>query len=137
LIVQFETFFVDEIDLSRNRSEHEKRILDSFLLSAINVKAIHFFLFFDCWNELHRNRIALSLFKMRRELLSKMFACRSVVVWLICASIRSKWIYAFEVFQNRCSTCSLLICILYEWDLTCLWFACNIWFEFVINLNAN
>jgi hypothetical protein len=37
--------FVDEIDLSRDQNEHEERIHNSFFLSTIHVKAIHFFLF--------------------------------------------------------------------------------------------
>jgi hypothetical protein len=74
---------------------------------------------------------------MRDELLSMMSACRSTVVRLIHVLVRSKWIYAFEIFQNRCSICSLLICIFYEWCSTCLRFVNDIWFEFAINSNAN
>jgi hypothetical protein len=61
-----------------------------------------------------------------RRIIIEDVSCRSIVVWFTHASIRSKWIYAFEVFQNRCSVYSLLIYILYEWCSTCLRFARNI-----------
>jgi hypothetical protein len=93
--------------------------------------------FFDCWSESHRDRVALNSLKMRDELLSMMSACRSTVVRFTHASIRLRWVYAFEISQNRCSTCSLLICILYEWCSTCLQFACDIWSEFAINSDAD
>jgi hypothetical protein len=95
------------------------------------------FLFFDCWSKSQRDRIALNSLKMRSELLLKMFAYWSITVWYTHASVCSKWIYAFEIFQNDCSIYSLLICIFYEWCSTCLRFACNIWSEFAADSDAD
>jgi hypothetical protein len=66
-----------------------------------------------------------------------MFACRSTAVRLIRASARSKWVYAFEICQSRCLACSLLTCIFYEWCSTCSRFACDIWFKFAVDSNAD
>jgi hypothetical protein len=44
--MQFETFFVDLIDLCESRSEHKERVRDSSSLLTLDVKAIHFTSFF-------------------------------------------------------------------------------------------
>ncbi len=49
MIIQFQTFFFNDLDLSRNRREHNIAICFSFLLSTCNVKNVYFF--FHCrWN---------------------------------------------------------------------------------------
>jgi hypothetical protein len=102
-------------DRSESRSKRTRRTHIQFISSfSDSCESDTFFSFFDCWSESHRDRIALSSLRMRSRLLSKMFACRSTVVWFTHASVRSRWVYAFEICQNRCSACSLLTCILYE-----------------------
>jgi hypothetical protein len=146
VVKNFRFFSIDhviwDVFCRRNRSESKskraRRTHIQFISSfSDSCESDSFFSFFDCWSESHRDRVALNSLKMRNELLSKMFACRSIVVWFTHVSARSRWVYAFEIFQSRCSTCSLLICILYEWCSTYLRFACNIWFESAIDSNAD
>jgi hypothetical protein len=121
-----------------SRSKRARRTHTQFISSFNDsCESDSFLSFFDYWSESHRDRIALSSLKIRSELLSMMFICRSAAVQFIRASARSKWVYAFEISQNRCSVCSLLICILYEWCSTCLRFACDIWSESATDSNAN
>jgi hypothetical protein len=153
-IFSMRIWIVKKLSIFFNWSCNLKRFLSTRSIwveiktSTKNAYLIHFFFndscesdsflsFFDCWSESHRDRIALNSLKVRSELSSKMSACRLIVVWFTHASARSKWVYAFEIFQNRCSICSLLICILYEWCSTCLRFAYDISFEFAADSDAN
>ncbi len=123
IVKEFSIFFNWSCNLKRFLStksiwieiEQAKRTYIQFI-SFFNdlCKNDSFFFFFECWNESHRDRIALSLFKVRDKLLSKMSFYRSIVLWFIRVFARSKWVYTFEIFQNRCSACLLLICIFCE-----------------------
>jgi hypothetical protein len=146
IVKEFSIFSVDravwDAFCRRSRSESKSKRaqkMNTRLISSFSdqCEIDSFFFFFNYWNKLHRDWVALNSFRMRDELLSKMFACRSIAVWFIRASARSRWVYALEISQNRYSIWSLWICILYEWCSTCWWFTCDIWFSFVIDLNVN
>jgi hypothetical protein len=142
----FRSFSVDHViwnafcrrDRSESKSKRARRTHIQFISSfSASCESDTFFFFLDCWSKSHRDRVALNSLRMRSELLSKISACRSTAVWFTHASARSKWVYAFEISQNRCSACSLLICILYKWCSTCSRFACDIWSEFAADSDAD
>ncbi len=139
VVKNFRFFSIDHViwdvfcrrDRFESKSKWTRRTHIQFISSfSDSCESDLFLFFFDCWSASHRDRIALNSLRMRDELLSKMSACRSVVVWFIHVSARSKWVYAFEISQNRCLICSLLICILYE----CVWHVCDFHAIFDLNL---
>jgi hypothetical protein len=66
---------------SESRSKRARRTHTQFISSfSDSCERDSFLSFFNCWSESHRDRIALSSFKMRDELLSMMFAYRSIAV---------------------------------------------------------
>jgi hypothetical protein len=88
LIMQLETCFVDLIDLCEDRDEHDERIRDLFVLSAIDVKSIHFILSLIVEqsdieieeNEIHSKSESN---RCRRFLLVRQLLCDSLVFQLV------------------------------------------------------